>query len=199
MSDQHSRTWGDMISANPNHSEFYIERFKQMDREGHDLHGESRLIDAMCERGAQILDAGCGPGRVGSRLAELGHSIVGVDLDPVLISEAKRVCPTGTWLVDDLEAFDLGGQEFDIVVSAGNVLPFVREVGRRTALERMASHTKRDGRLVIGFGSGRGYAFERFLEDLTEIGMRVDHVASTWDLRRFDERSDFIIAIASRA
>lgn len=202
MPDPASRTWADMISANPNHSEFYIERFKQMEREGRDLHGEARLIDAMVERGARILDAGCGPGRVGGRLALLGHRVVGVDLDPVLIEEAKAVHPGATWLVGDLETLDLSSEDsdpkFDIVVSTGNVLPFVREDGRRGAVSRMAHLTAQEGRLVVGFGAGRGYAFDQFLMDASDAGMKADHLASTWDLRPFTDSSDFLVAILSR-
>ncbi|MEI2639560.1 MAG: class I SAM-dependent methyltransferase [Microthrixaceae bacterium] len=201
MTDPASRTWADMISANPDHSQFYIERFKQMDREGRDLHGEARLIDAMLGRGAKVLDAGCGPGRVGGRLASLGHHVVGVDLDPELIAEANSVHPTATWVVGDLETFDsvARGSEshFDVVFSAGNVLPFVREDGRAAAVATMARHTATDGRLVIGFGSGRGYGFDAFLADAAAVGMRPDHLASTWDLRPLTDQSDFIVAILS--
>lgn len=202
MSDPASRTWADMINANPNHSEFYIERFKQMEREGHDLFGEARLVDAMVSRNSRILDAGCGPGRIGGYLATLGHAVVGVDLDPKLVEEAKTVHPNATWFVEDLETFDLSTRDidtqFDLVFSAGNVLPFVREEGRASAVERMARHTAPDGRLVIGFGSGRGYSFESFLRDAEAAGMTPDHLASTWDLRPFTAESDFIVAILSR-
>src|SRR5690606_32854880 len=71
-----SNRWLDKIEQNPGHSEWYIERFRTMAADGVDLHGEARLIDAMVGRGARILDAGCGPGRVGGRLAELGHDVV---------------------------------------------------------------------------------------------------------------------------
>lgn len=202
MTDPASRTWADMIRANPDHSQFYIDRFKQMAREGRDLHGEARLIDAMVERNANILDAGCGPGRVGGHLASLGHNVVGVDLDPVLIEEARAVHPQATWLVDDLETFDLAAAgvttQFDIVFSAGNVLPFVREDGRRSAVVRMADHLAPEGRMVIGFGAGRGYTFAAFLADAQAAGLEPDHLASTWDLRPFTEQSDFIVAILGR-
>lgn len=71
----------------PGHSQWYIERFKQMEAEGNDLGGESRVLDAMASRGAKILDAGCGPGRVGKQLHALGHCVTGVDIDPELIDE----------------------------------------------------------------------------------------------------------------
>ena len=72
-----STSWTDLVAKNPDHSRWYIERFRAMAAEGRDLHGEARLVDAMVGRNARILDAGCGPGRVGGRLHELGHLIVG--------------------------------------------------------------------------------------------------------------------------
>ena len=63
--------------ANPDHSQWYINRFKDMEAEGKDIAGEVRLIDAMASRGAKILDAGSGPGRIGKRLHALGHRVTG--------------------------------------------------------------------------------------------------------------------------
>ncbi len=51
------------------------------------------MIDAMAARGSRVLDAGCGTGRVGGRLAELGHTVVGADVDPALIDYAKADFP----------------------------------------------------------------------------------------------------------
>jgi 2-polyprenyl-3-methyl-5-hydroxy-6-metoxy-1,4-benzoquinol methylase len=76
------------VAADPAHSSWYVERFRSMAAAGRDLAGEARLLDAMVGRGARILDAGCGPGRVAAELARLGHDVVGVDVDPVLIEAA---------------------------------------------------------------------------------------------------------------
>ena len=57
--------WETKKRSSPGHSAWYIARFAQMREQGADLHGEARLIDALVPRGARILDAGCGPGRVG--------------------------------------------------------------------------------------------------------------------------------------
>ena len=59
-----------------------------MEAEGRDLAGEARFVDALAPRAARVLDAGCGPGRVGAFLHALGHTVVGVDVDPVLIVAA---------------------------------------------------------------------------------------------------------------
>lgn len=90
--------WVEMTRQDPNHSTRYIERFRSMAAAGDDLAGEARFVDAMAPRQARILDAGCGPGRVGSALGRLGHHVVGVDVDPVLIAAAEQDHPGPTWV-----------------------------------------------------------------------------------------------------
>ena len=69
--------WVQITQSNPDHSRWYIERFRAMAEAGADLAGEARLIDAMLPRGGRVLDAGCGTGRVGGFLAAAGHEVVG--------------------------------------------------------------------------------------------------------------------------
>ncbi|MCB1262532.1 MAG: SAM-dependent methyltransferase, partial [Acidimicrobiales bacterium] len=67
--------WVEITREKPGHSSWYVERFRAMVAAGDDLAGEARFVDAMVARGARILDAGCGPGRVGSALAQVGHDV----------------------------------------------------------------------------------------------------------------------------
>jgi 2-polyprenyl-3-methyl-5-hydroxy-6-metoxy-1,4-benzoquinol methylase len=89
------------------HSQWYIERFRRMAAEGVDLAGEARLVDALAAPGSRILDAGCGPGRVGAILHDRGHHVVGVDADPELIAAACQDHPGPLWVVADLADLDL--------------------------------------------------------------------------------------------
>ena len=194
--------WLEKIEENPDHSDWYVERFRKMTAEGVDLHGEARMIHTMVGRGARILDAGCGPGRVGGHLGELGHDVVGVDLDPVLIAAAEHDHPGPTWLVADLAELDLAalGVEpgFDTVVCAGNVMGFLDPVTRPQVLERLASTLTHGGRIVTGFGSGGDYPFDQFFADVEASGLAVDLRLSTWDLRPFTPDSDFLVAVLSK-
>lgn len=191
--------WMQKVAADPGHSHWYIERFRAMARAGDDLVGEARLVDAMAPRGARILDAGCGPGRVGGYLATVGHEVVGVDVDPALIAAAEQDYPGPRWVVGDLAELDLPArgiaEPFDIIVSAGNVMAFLAPSTRSRVLSRLRAHLADDGRAAIGFGAGRDYEFTEFLAHAAAAGLTPDLLLSTWDLRPFTADSDFLVAI----
>lgn len=190
--------WEAIVQADPSHSQWFVERFRSMAAQGRDLEGEARMIDAMLARGSRVLDAGCGSGRVGGALAARGHDVVGVDVDPQLIAAAGQDYPGPEWRVGDLAELDLVGEGeplFDAVVCAGNVMTFLAPGTEAEVLRRMGAHVGAEGRVAVGFGAGRGYAFDRFFADAEEAGLLVDLALSTWDLRPFTEESDFLVAV----
>ena len=195
--------WEEITAADSTHSTRYVERFRSMRADGKDIVGEARLIDAMLGRGGRVLDAGCGPGRLGGYLHDVGHVVVGVDVDPVLIAAAEEDHPGPTWIVGDLAELDLPARgveaDFDVIVSAGNVVAFLAPSTRQAVLSGFARHLAPSGRVVIGFGAGRGYEFPEFLADATASGLEADLLLSTWDLRPFKEDSEFLVAVFSRA
>jgi SAM-dependent methyltransferase len=186
--------WLQKIAEDPGHSRWYIERFRTMAERGDDLGGEARMIDAMVPRGSRVLDAGCGTGRVGGRLAAAGHAVTGVDLDPELIAEARAQHPGPVWQVGDLSEIDLPDR-FDVIVCAGNVMAFAGPSTRVEILRRFGAHLADGGRAVVGFGAGRGYEFDDFLADVGAAGLTADLLLSTWDLRPFTPGADFLVAV----
>ena len=191
-----------ITDTEPGHSQWYIERFRTMAAEGADLGGEARLVDAMVARGSRILDAGCGPGRIGAHLHDAGHTIVGVDVDPTLIAAAEADHPGPAWLVGDLSELDLPargiGEPFDAIVCAGNVLPFAAPGTQGAVLARFAAHLAPGGRAVVGFGTDREYAVASFLADVEASGLVPELLLSTWDLVPYRDGADFIVAILRR-
>jgi SAM-dependent methyltransferase len=180
-----------------------VARFRRLAEEGADLAGEARLVDAMLPRSSRVLDAGCGFGRVGGFLARVGHEVVGVDVDPVLIETARQDHPDSHWIVGDLATLDLPAlgvaEPFDVIVCAGNVMTFLAPSTRVEVLRRFRSHLRDDGRAAIGFAAGRGYAFDEFFANAEMAGLVPDLLLSTWHLHPFKADSEFLVAILRRA
>lgn len=181
--------------TNEGHSQWYIDRFRTMAREGQDLEGEARLVDAMVERGSRVLDAGCGPGRLTGALHARGHDAVGVDVDPALIEAARADHPGPTYHVGDLAALDLDEDPFDLVISAGNVMVFLAAGTERSVLERLRAHTRPGGRIVIGYRRQDSYPYEAFDADLDAVGLTLEHRFGTWHLDPFTDESDFAVHV----
>jgi SAM-dependent methyltransferase len=186
----------------PEHSQWYVDRFRQLAAEGADLAGEARLLDALVPPGSRILDAGCGTGRVGAALHDRGHTVVGVDADPVLVEAARADHPGPRWLVGDLAELDLAAagetEPFDAAVVAGNVMAFVAPGTEREVLRRIAAHLRPDGVAAVGFGTGRGYPLADFDADAVAAGLRVEQRFATWDLRPWRDDADFSVTILRR-
>jgi SAM-dependent methyltransferase len=196
-------TWLQVTTDDPGHSHAYVQRFRRLAEQGQDLAGEARLVDAMLQRESRVLDAGCGPGRVGGWLAGVGHEVVGVDLDPVLIEAAREDHPGPHWIVGDLAELDLPAlgisEPFDAIVCAGNVMAFLEPSTRVEVLRRFRTHLRDDGRAAVGYGAGRGYPFDLFLADAATAGLEPDLLLSSWHLHPFGEQSDFLVAVLRRA
>ncbi|MEV1108346.1 MULTISPECIES: class I SAM-dependent methyltransferase [unclassified Micromonospora] len=186
----------------PEHSQWYVDRFRKLAAEGADLAGEARLVDTLVEPGSRILDAGSGTGRVGAALAERGHTVVGVDADPVLVEAARADHPGPRWLVADLADLDLPamgeGEPFDAAVLAGNVLAFVAVGTEPEVLRRLAGHLRPDGVLAVGFGTERGYPLTAFDADAVAAGLRLEHRFATWDLRPWRDDAPFAVSVLRR-
>ncbi|MEO3745665.1 class I SAM-dependent methyltransferase [Plantactinospora sp. B5E13] len=186
----------------PEHSQWYVDRFRRLAAEGADLAGEARLVDTLVQPGSRILDAGSGTGRVGAALVERGHTVIGVDADPVLVEAARADHPGLRSLVADLAELDLPAmgevEPFDAAVLAGNVLAFVAVGTEPEVLRRIAGHLRPDGVLAVGFGTERGYPLTAFDADAAAAGLRLEHRFATWDLRPWRDDAPFAVSVLRR-
>jgi SAM-dependent methyltransferase len=126
----------------------YDRRWERLAADGVDPHGEAALVQAYAPR--TVLDAGCGTGRVAVELARRGIGVVGVDADPDMVDAARAKAPDLRWVVADLAGLALPDR-FDVVVLAGNVVPYVAADRRARAVAACARHLADGGVLVAGF------------------------------------------------
>jgi SAM-dependent methyltransferase len=133
----------------------YAARFAALEAQGEDLHGEARRVHALLGgRPSDVLDAGCGTGRVAIHLAGLGHRVVGVDLDASMLDEARAAAPAIDWRLVDLAdptALQLE-HPVDAVVAAGNLWPLLTPGTHATVIGVLARRLRPGGILVAGFG-----------------------------------------------
>jgi 2-polyprenyl-3-methyl-5-hydroxy-6-metoxy-1,4-benzoquinol methylase len=184
------------------HSQWYVDRFRALAEEGADLLGEARFADTLVARGSRVLDAGCGAGRMAGALAAAGHTVVGLDADPVLIDAARTDHPGPSYAVCDLSTMtlaDVGDEPVDLTVCAGNVMVFVAPGTEREVLTRLCSVTRAGGRVVVGFRRDDAYPFATFdidLAALAEAGVaQVEQRFSTWHLDPFTADADFAVTV----
>jgi SAM-dependent methyltransferase len=142
--------WSEIADADT--AQRYAARFTALAESGADVHGEANCCDRLLDGPSRILDAGCGTGRVAIRLAQLGHEVVGVDLERSMLDVARMQAPNLTWIEADLATLDLGDEQFDLVVAAGNVIPLLAAGTHGAAIANLAAALRPDGVLVTGFG-----------------------------------------------
>ncbi|MCX6049112.1 MAG: methyltransferase domain-containing protein [Chloroflexi bacterium] len=137
----------------------YDAPYEERANAGFDVHGEATLIENLLHskfnqtKSAppyRILDAGCGTGRMSIELARRGIEIVGVDLDEVMLKQARAKAPELEWHLGDLSTITLNGL-FDAIVLAGNVMIFLTPGTEAATLTNLVQYLKPGGLLVAAF------------------------------------------------
>jgi SAM-dependent methyltransferase len=93
-----------------------------------------------------VLDAACGTGRHAAYLAELGHTVVGVDSSAEMLALAAAKVPGGRFVAGTLEALPLEDASVDAAVCA-LALSHARDI--RPAVAELARVLRPGGRLVV--------------------------------------------------
>ncbi len=157
----------------------YERRWERLAAAGVDPHGEADLVQTYAPR--SVLDAGCGTGRVAVELARRGVAVVGVDSDPDMIEVARAKAPGLRWILADLAELALPDR-FDVVVLAGNVVPYVDAERRAAAVAACARHVAPGGVLVAGFTLRPGWPdlvdYDAWCAD---AGLSLADRWATWD------------------
>jgi SAM-dependent methyltransferase len=105
---------------------------------GHDvyeLYSPAFFEEVVPIASGQVLEIGCGEGRVVRDLTKRGHRVVGLDPSPTLVSHAQLADDRSSYVVAEGEALPFSDGAFDIVVaynSLQNVTDLTRVVAEAT-------------------------------------------------------------------
>jgi SAM-dependent methyltransferase len=116
------------------------------------------LLRALVEEqapGEAIADLGCGPGHVAAFMADLGASVVGIDLSARMIDIARRKHPAIDWRVGDLLDLPVASGELGAAV-AFYCLIHLLPGEMPAALSELARVLGPRGRLLLAFHAGSG-------------------------------------------
>jgi SAM-dependent methyltransferase len=187
----------------------YGAHFARLMAEGVDVEGEARLADVLAPRGAWILDAGSGMGRVGAALLARGHRVVGVDFDMEILEQSRRTFPDLPLVesrLDDLSPDLMSSSGFptayDLVVCVGNVMVLLAPDAERGVLANLAALLAPTGRMLVGYGLTSGpsgnamhYPVARFAEDCAAVGLEVESRFASYDLLPFTDDSEYVVHV----
>ncbi|TDC49529.1 class I SAM-dependent methyltransferase [Jiangella ureilytica] len=98
------------------------------------------------------LDAACGTGRHAAHLAELGHTVIGVDSSPEMLALARAKVPAGRFLLGELASLPVPDATVDVVVCA---LALAHVPDLRPVFAEFARVLRPGGSLVVSDPRGR--------------------------------------------
>jgi precorrin-6B methylase 2 len=119
--------------------------------------GDVQFYERATQGAQEVLELGCGWGRISVPLLESGAAVTGLDLEPKFIEAAKRSTdhnPRAQFLCQDIRSFSLAAgaesKTFDRIIIPYNTLYSLGgPSGARKCFERAKAHLAPDGELWL--------------------------------------------------
>ncbi len=117
-----------------------------------DWPGEIAFYRGLAQSAFNLLEVGCGTGRVTLQLARQGLDVLGLDKSPQMLEIAKRKCaalPNVRWVEADMRSFGFR-QMFDLVIIPGHSFQFMLSIADQlSCLRCIHRHLAPSGTLVV--------------------------------------------------
>ena len=111
---------------------------------------EERLIRRFCARpGARVMDLGCGYGRTTVPLHEAGFRVLGFDIVPRMIVEARRSHPHIAWALMSATDLALPDESVDYALFSANGIDCIHPLRRREDALREVRRVLRPGGCLV--------------------------------------------------
>ena len=157
-------------------------QYKPLDRELLD-----RFAGAVRPRGIAC-DMGCGPGQVARYLHERGADVVGVDLSPLMLAEARRLNPDIPFVQGNMLALDVPAASWAAIAAFYSIIHVPRP-DVATVLREFKRVLQPGGLLLLAFHSGDE---TRHLDEWWGQPVDVDFLFFTPDeMRAYLHEADF--------
>jgi len=148
-----------------------------------------------------VLEPGCGGGRMLEALAERGCQVVGIDTSPQMVElSRRRLGPRGEVFEADMTHFDLG-RTFDGAVCPINTLLHLSPAELARHLYRMSQHLERWARYLVQVGlvesDQEPFAGSHWEASRGETSLKVDWVDEELDVVRGVSRQRSRIEVLS--
>lgn len=135
----------------------------------------------------QVLDAGCGTGRISRYLADRGCAVRGLDISPGMLAMTRRDHPDIDTRVGSLTALPYDDASFDALVYWYSIIHLPDEALPRVFSE--AARALRPGGLaVLAFQAG---------DEVRDVGERLRPLGHDVQLYRYHRQLDVVLAVAA--
>ena len=177
----------------------YDDRWDRMAAAGASVHGEADFVDelAAAVSARSVLDAGCGTGRVAVELAGRGWRAVGVDNDLDMLARARRKPTEVRWIEANLATVELD-EHFDVIVMAGNILPYARPADRAELVSNLGRHLVPGGALVNGSSIVAGCELGTVDRWASAAGLVVEVRYAGWGREPYVDGGDYAVTVYRR-
>ncbi|WP_208180206.1 class I SAM-dependent methyltransferase [Sinorhizobium medicae] len=166
---------------------YFIQNAIAEERSNEDAQLISRLLGL--KSGDRLLDLGCGDGRIAVRLAEMGAQVVGVDIIPLFLQEARRSARergvSVRFLEGDMRRLPVRWTgTFDAVILWYTAFGYFDESTNSRVLEEIYRILKKGGRVVIDQAHRNAIVRREFpVQEVTDAGQDIMFTTSDYDPR----------------
>ena len=138
-------------------SEYAVRFCDELEGKPFDRNLLQRLADAI--PGGPVCDLGCGPGHVAAYFGSSGVDVIGVDLSPGMIAEAKRRYPSLDFQVGNMLDLKMGTGSLGGTVAFYSIIHLRREM-LQEAFREMHRVLRPGGLVLTSFHQGQGELHE---------------------------------------
>lgn len=139
-----------------------------------------KVRERVDRKGANVLELGCGTGRILKELADSQASLYGIDLSRGMLEQAKKRLPQATLIEDDIRSFSLT-ERFDLILCLFDTINHLKRLEDwELTFRQVREHLTSNGSFLLDMNSpqrlGRLSLFPPLVRSFEETGTMIMRV-----------------------